>query len=178
MTAGHPWRRRQEFPDALVRDAADQFESARAVLAAQPGSSGVLLPLMNSAAVAIELYLKCLATELVYTPDEMMPEISVVTAKPSRKGHKLTEVFDQIATDDRDRIEARFRADYPEVCGGLRQQLALCEGAFSASRYPYEAGADVSRFPLNVLMACSLFLSEYVRTLVPEHRIEWKAPIV
>jgi len=50
MNAQQLWRKRQEIPDAQVRDAADQFEAARKVLDAQPPGSGILLPLMNTAA--------------------------------------------------------------------------------------------------------------------------------
>jgi hypothetical protein len=48
-----------------IRDAADQFETARQLLDAQPPFAGLLCPLMNTAAVAIELYLKCLLAEKV-----------------------------------------------------------------------------------------------------------------
>ena len=57
-----PWRKRQEIPNAQVRDAAEQYEAARKLLTQPPGS-GILLPLMNVAAVAIELYLKSLSAK-------------------------------------------------------------------------------------------------------------------
>src|SRR5690349_8739778 len=87
-----PWSKRQEIPDPQVLDAADQYEEARKLLAKQPPGSGLLLPLMNTAAVAVELYLKCLSAELIYIEDEHMPEVSRVYAAPtiaSGHGHGL-----------------------------------------------------------------------------------------
>lgn len=173
MNEGQPWRRRQEFPDAQVQGAADQFEAARRLLAKQPPGSGLLLPLMNSAAVAIELYLKCLAAELVHTPDGQISGLSAVTAKPLLKGHILVSLFDRIAESDRSNLEQSFSTECPQAGGLFREMLAKCEGAFAASRYPFEADTDVSRYPLNILLECSAFLGHYVGSLASEHRIEW-----
>ena len=45
-------------PDSQIRAAADQYEAARQRLDMAPPGAGVVLPLINTAAVAVELYLK------------------------------------------------------------------------------------------------------------------------
>ena len=130
-----PCKKRQEIPDLQVRDTADQYEAARKLLGAQPPGSGLLLPLMNAAAVAIELYLKCLSAELVRTP--VGDASFVVSVTLAQKGHVLTELLDKVAGDLRQDIERAFQTECPD-CGGLsfRDALEQCEGAFTASRYP------------------------------------------
>jgi len=103
------WRKRQEIPDPQVRDAADQFESARKLLDAQP-DSGLLLPLMNTAAIAIELYLKCLSAEKVYT--DSGEGWSKISAKPAIHCHVLTTLLDEVGGDVERKLDA-FRAGYP-----------------------------------------------------------------
>jgi hypothetical protein len=78
-----PWSKREKIPDPQILDVADQYEQARKLLANQPPDSGVFLPLMNTAAVAVELYLKSFSAELIYVADERMPEISRVYAAPA-----------------------------------------------------------------------------------------------
>lgn len=90
-----PWTKRQEIPDAQIREAADQFEAARRLLAEQPRGGGVLLPLMNTAAMAIELYLKCLSAELEFTAINDDIGGYMVTSAPKR-GHALVALLDHI----------------------------------------------------------------------------------
>jgi hypothetical protein len=170
MNAQQPWRRRQEIPDAQVRDAADQFEAARKVLDAQPTGSGILLPLMNTATMAIELYLKSLSAELVFTPIDDAIGGNRVTVAPAF-GHRLTALLEKVPADVRGGLEHAFT----NRSGGLTLHAAFerCEGAFAASRYPFELGAHLSKYPLDLLMNCSAFLCDYIGALEPVDRIEW-----
>lgn len=178
MTNEHPWRKRQEFPDAQIRDAADQFEAARELLEAEPPGSGVLLPLMNAAATAIELYLKCLAAELVYTSDKHVSGMHVVTAASLQKGHKLVALFDKISDNDRQDLERAFAVTALAGAESFRSILEKCEGAFMASRYPFESGVDVSKYSLDILFGCSAFLREYVAGVPQRDRIEGRRSAV
>ena len=56
MTGKYPqeWRSRREIPNPRIRDVADQYEQARLLLSTQPPGTGILLPLMNVAAMAME----------------------------------------------------------------------------------------------------------------------------
>jgi hypothetical protein len=160
-TSAQPSHRRQEVPDPQVRDAADQFESARKLLFAQPPGSGLLLPPMNTAAIAIELYLKCLSAEKVYT--ENGGGWSKVSAIPATRCHVLTTLLGKVGGDVEHELDYGFRA---ELSGfrdiSFRDALKQCEGAFEESRYPFEPNCDLSKYPLDLLMACSDFLQQFV----------------
>jgi len=127
---------------------------------------------MNVAAVAIELYLKCLSAEVVHTAAQN--GWSVVSSAPAMQSHKLTALLEALPADVREVLERAFQSGCPG-CGGLslRDALANCEGAFVASRYPFEQGTDISRYPLALLMGCSEFLARYVGSLETGERIEW-----
>jgi hypothetical protein len=107
-----PWSKRQEIPDPQVLDAADQYEDARKLLAKQ---RGVLLPLMNTAAMAVELYLKCLSAELIYIEDEYMPDVSRVYAAPTiakGQGHGLVVLLNAMPKDIRGSLIEAFDAEF------------------------------------------------------------------
>jgi hypothetical protein len=165
-----PWRKRQEIPDPQVREAADQFESARQLLQAQAPGSGLLYPLMNSAAIAIELYLKCLSAEKVYTPAR--GDWSIVSARPEY-GHVLTTLLDKVESNLRDELDRAFQSS-PRALGAIsfRDALVQCEGAFQTSRYPFEASSDLSNYPLEILMGCSHFLQQFVAKLPTKEMIQ------
>jgi DNA polymerase len=173
-----PWTKRQEIPDPQILDAADQYERARQLLATNPPGTGVLLPLMNAAAVAIELYLKCLSAELVHVRDESAGDVSRVYARPAitgSKGHRLVDLFDALPEDLRLPLVATFEAELRSKLGiGLRLLLSRLEGAFMSTRYPFESGIDISRYELGHLMNLSQFLQRFVHALPPKSRITWK----
>jgi hypothetical protein len=173
-----PWRKRQQIPDAQIRDAADQFEVARKLLADQPPGLGVLLPQMNVAAMAIELYLKCLSAELVHTPDDDFPGLFLVPAAPAltgRQGHNFSALFGRLSDNLKQDVEAAFQSEYPNAVGQtFLEVLKRCEGAFAESRYPFEPGKNISKYPLDDLMFISEFLSGFVSKLPPKEFIEWK----
>ena len=173
-----PWRKRQEIPDAQIRDAADQYEAARKLLADQPLGLGVLLPQMNVAAMAIELYLKCLSAELVHTPVDDFPGLFLVSATPAltgREGHKLSALFGQLSDDLKQDLEASFQSEYSKAVGQtFLEVLKRCEGAFATSRYSFEHGKNVSKYPLGELMFSAEFLSRFVSKLPPKEYIELK----
>jgi hypothetical protein len=169
MNAGNPklstqpLPARREIPDPQVREAADQFESARELLSAQPPGSGVVYPLINTSAVAIELYLKCLSATRKYTP--VRGGWSLVSSVPVR-GHGLVALMDEVERNLQQELELRFVAEVAHFGNvSFRDALKRCEGAFQASRYPFEPNSGLSKCPLELLMACSKFLSRFVATL-------------
>src|SRR5258708_618026 len=95
------WKKRSEIPDLQILDAAEQYDEARQLLYQQPPGSGVLLPLLNNAAVVVELFLKSLSSELIYLPVKGFDGLSKVRAEPELKHHKLVELFDGISDDIR-----------------------------------------------------------------------------
>ena len=169
-----PWSKRQEIPDPQVLDAADQYEEARKLLAEQPPGSGVLLPLMNTAAIAVELYLKCLSAELIHVEDEQMPEGSRVYAKPARRGrrgHNLVALLGAMPPDVRCSLINAFRSRWNK---DLQRVLKELEGAILATRYPFECGIDITCYNLEYLMGLADFLGRFARSVPPTDRIEWK----
>jgi hypothetical protein len=165
------WVRRQRIPDAQVRDAADQYDAARELLEREPPEVGVLLPLINTAAVAIELYLKCLCSEVVHTPADEVPGLWRVTAAPER-GHGLTKLFEAIPKDVQVALEHSFAAE--KAGSSFRDALAKCDGAFVASRYPFELESDLSRYDVGRLMEVSRFMARFVADHPPTESIRWK----
>jgi len=128
--------------------------------------------MMNAAAVAIELYLKCLSAELVFTTIDDEIGGYHVTAASTLKGlcppaHLAREP--DVFRGDLDRT-------FPARSQGLalRGALQRCDGAFAASRYPFERGAGLTKYPLSLLMTCSRFFGEYVAKLEPTDRIQWR----
>jgi hypothetical protein len=156
--------KRREIPDPLIKDAADQYDQARRVLLA--AGSGVLLPLLNSAAMAIELYLKSLSSEKVLVPLRGS-EWSKVRALP-QWGHGLKKLLGAIPNKCRKPLERDFQERFSiELKAALRTYEQLLE----TSRYPFEGNADVSLYPVDMLMMVSEFLCDYISRLTPIQRI-------
>jgi hypothetical protein len=164
------WNKRMRIPDPQVRDAAEQYDNARQVLERQGPGTGVLLPLLNTATVAVELFLKSLACELVHEPVKGGPiGLSTVHADPEKKNHCLVELLDVIQEDVRENLENTF---LNETGKALRGILTGCEGLFQHSRYPFESKArDVSEYSLSDLMMLAEFLRKAVANMEATDRI-------
>jgi len=163
------WSKRTEIPDPQVRDVADQFESARKLLHAQSPGSGLLYPLMNAAAVAIELYLKCLSADKTYA--DAGRGWSIVSATPQH-GHGLTTLLGRVEPELREELDRAFQAEFPASGGpSFRDALNRCEGAFQASRYPFEPDSDVSSDVPDLLMRCSHFLQQFIARLQAREKV-------
>ena len=164
------WRSRREIPNPQIRDAADQYEQARLILSRQPPGTGVILPRINAAAMAIELYLKCLAGEVVHVPEGDDLQSTVVHAQASTGGHKFTRIFCEIEEDVRCQMESTY---VKNTNGELRHDLDTIEDAFVVSRYPYEPDMDLSRISLQTLASIAEFLQNFVASLEPRETIQW-----
>ncbi len=175
-----PWTKRQEIPDIQILDAADQYQRASKLLAEQPLGSIEVLPLMNTAAMAVELYLKCLSAELIYIKDDLMPEASRVYSKPAittgKEGHGLVGLLEAMPTKVRcllnDVFDAALGASWNK---DLQSVLEDLEGVFKETRYPFEPGFDITRYSHGHLVGLADFLGHFVRNLPPTSHIEWKS---
>ena len=167
-----PWSKRQEIPDPQIRDAANQYEEACKLLDRE--GRGVLLPIMNTAAMAVELYLKCLSAELIYVEDDLMRKVSRVYASP-KKVHGLVALLDAMTQDVRRsliraydaKIKTRWNKD-------LRSVLTELEGVFAATRYPFEPDMDIRRYNFTELMELVDFLGRFATQLPSKAYIKWK----
>jgi hypothetical protein len=165
-----PWSKRRQIPDRQVVGAADQYEEACRLLPQSPGS-GVVLPLMNLAAVSIELYLKSLSAERIYRAHPTMSDVSVVAACASVAGHLLKPLFEAISDDVRTKLIEAYNAK-PRFNEDFLVALERLDGAFSVSRYPFEPDMNVSRYDSQSLVCMAEFLREFVHALPPTEMIE------
>ena len=164
------WKSRREIPNPQIKDAAEQYEQARQILAKQPPGAGVLLPLVNSAAMAIELYLKCLAGEVIEVPESDGLQSCVVYAQANTGGHQFTTILCTTDEDIRRQMESIY---LKSTHRHLKHDLSTIEGALVVSRYPYEPDMDISRVCLQTLMSISEFLQSFVASLEPRETIQW-----
>ena len=174
-----PWTKRQEIPDIQIRDAANQYERAAKLLAEQPLENVEILPLMNTAAMAVEFYLKSLSAELIYIKDDLMPEASLVYSKPAittgKAGHGLVGLLEVIPP----RVRCLLNDDFDAALGAgwntdLQSVLEDFEGVFKETRYPFEPGCDITRYNHGYLLRLADFLGHFVRNLPPMSLIDWK----
>ena len=156
---------RQEIPDCQVKDAADQYMKALILLDKLPPMSGVLLPLINTSTIAIELYLKSLSSEVINTPKNSIGNMSVQTAKPQQVGHTLVKIFKKIPENYVAEMNKGYALIHSNDSRSFEVVLNSLEGAFKQSRYPFEEGADISKYSLNDIKNVSQFLSDYVNDL-------------
>lgn len=169
-----PWRKRQEIPDPQILDAARQYERACKLLDGQPPGRGVLLPLMNTAAIAVELYLKCLSAEVIWVEDDLMPEMSRIYAAPER-GHGLVRLLKAMPPDVRTSLIKAFDTEFGNRWNkDLRRVLKEFGGAFQETRYPFEHGMDITRYNHMKLTEFADFLGRFAKNLPPQEYIEWK----
>jgi hypothetical protein len=121
-----------EIPNPQVLDAAKQYREGFGLLMRQP--TGVLLPALQCAAIALELYLKALSAH-----DVEVPDTAFIYARSPSKSHRLEDLFDQAPPDVRERIEkASGHVPGLKRFSGIREAFEAYTPMFVASRYPFE----------------------------------------
>ena len=176
-TGGHhpqEWNSRREIPNPQVKDTADQYEQARLILSDQLPGTGVVMPTMNVAGMAIELYLKCLAAEIIHIPEDDdirtgNPEIddvksSRVHALANTGGHNFRDILCEIKGNIRGQLESSYEA---ETKRKLQDDISKISDVLVISRYPYESENDPSGVDYQTLMSLSAFLKHFVDRLEP-----------
>lgn len=151
-----------EIPNQQILEGAKYYSHAHEMLD-QSGSDLVLLPAIHCAAIAMELYLKSLCGQNVYTPSPYAQDVDLVTAA-SPHGHCLPSLYDKAPQHFRERLDKeaftkeRLRAYLNQGDTGVvhnrffRDVLEKLDGRlFTPSRYPYEAGKSVSGLSLDVI---------------------------
>jgi len=150
-----------EIPNILVKDAADQFK--KACMAVNEVEEGLVLPLINLATVAIELYLKSLSADEVRTPidsgSSCVEELYAKAKSVGGNGHGLMKRLEVIPEAFQKRLISAYKAEFG---GCIKAVLSQFEGAFQASRYPYEKGNDFGNFTIDDLINMTNFLSHFV----------------
>ena len=174
------WKSRREIPNPQVKDTADQYEQARLILIKQPPGTGVVLPIMYVAGIAIELYLKCLAAEVIHVPEDDgirtgNPKIDDVKfyrvhALAKTGGHNLGEILCEIEGNIRGQLESSYKA---ETKRNLQDDISKISDVLVRSRYTYEFKNDPSDIDFPTLMSLSAFLKRFVDGLEPKNVFRW-----
>ena len=165
------WRSRREIPNPQIKDTADQYEQARLLLSTQPPETGILLPLMNVAATAIELYLKSLAGEVIHLPENDDLQSYVVYAQETKGRHSFGDILSLLDENVRCDMESTY---VNETRRQLKDDLGAIESALVVTRYPYEPDMDFESISLKTLMVISEFLQRFVANMEPRETIHWK----
>ena len=137
-----------EIPNQQILEGAKYYRRAHETLD-QSGSDWVLLPAIHCAAIAMELYLKSLCGQSVYTPSPFVQDVDIVTAA-SPYGHRLPSLHDKVPKDFQDKLDKeafayeRLRSYLEQRTAGVvtngffRDVLDKLDGRlFMPSRYPY-----------------------------------------
>lgn len=153
------------IPNSQVEDAADQFDQARRILQEQGPGSGILLPQLHAAAMALELYLKSLAS--YDTQDGDTSKAYIVRATPDSQTHSLTDLLSRVPADYREVLLTAFRShNFKHVKGSLGDALKPFNGLVVTSRYPFHQGLKTG--PLAVLNELVDFFHDFVSGLEKE----------
>lgn len=187
---------RNPLPNYQIQDAARQYyrafevlegESRRAILADQ--EPGFFLPILNAAALTVELYLKSLDARaeryLDSSPSAPQQERQPVgTVKPGQiyqeharseeVGHKPAVLFVELDEVIQRQLAAAF-ASSPlgqQVGSSFKDFLKQYDELFKYSRYAFEEELHDADFPLDPLFALVRFLHLFVENLPPSTREE------
>ena len=166
------WKSRRQIPNLQIKSVADQYEEARRLLREASKMrllDGVLLPLMNTAAIAIELYLKCLAAETVHVPTGDEVGTYWIHAE-SQDRHNLVQIFGNIEDDVRCQLEKDFAEQNRTH---LRDRLVEIGDVFKTTRYLYEPDMNFDGTIFPSLMSISKFLRDFVADLEPKETVRW-----
>lgn len=167
---GTPWTERLEVPDPQVFDAAIQYDKARQILDGE-----LLFPFLNVSAMAIELFLKSLASKRVEFSVDDVSGINRIHAQPLEKHHRLEELFDAIDSEIARELEMAFQQPKQALGGlSLRGVLRDLEQLLLRSRYPFEQGKPITDYDLRSLRAMCDFLRNTILAMEPRLYIDGK----
>ena len=141
-----------EIPNPQILDAARQFRDGFCLMIRQPPYSGVLLPALHCASIALELYLKALSAHEIEVADPAPTGGGYVYAQSASKCHRLEDLFDKAPTDIQDLMETAA-GNMPHLSGfsGVRKALEAHNPMFIASRYPFEPNSELSDVKIQAL---------------------------
>ena len=160
---------------------------------------GFYLPLLNAAAITVELYLKSLAARDVYYPDgpptppQKQPEAETVKfgepyrrqAKPVQFGHKPAALLRKLPNPKarpkgnpiRRQLIAAFRSSSLSLqTNSFTELLKQYDDLFQYSRYAFEEGLFGRNYPLDPLSELVRFLHTFVEEMAPTFWEESEGP--
>lgn len=160
-----------EVPNPQLFEAAKQFHQGFWVLIRQGSDTGALLPALQCAAVALELYLKCLSASEA-------PILRIhVEGESHSHAHSLEVLFELIPPDARHLLDKavqlapRLKA-FPDALAALRAHSAM----LSDLRHPFEQGTSFNQVEIGVLS--ELLVAVRSAVALVEHRFIKRAAAV
>lgn len=165
---------RLEIPNLMVFDSAEQFYDGAKILNALPPGSGVLLPIITNAALALELYIKSLNVRSViedYRPYKNGGYGGRVKEIPFKEIHVLStllnNVIDEIKKDVNDLFSnGVITHSFCDLVDLVRPYDSL----FIQVRYSYENDV-LSNFNITTLFECTEILRDVITKITPIHRV-------
>lgn len=160
-----------EIPNVGVVDAAEQFHAGYQLLRKAPLQAGVLLPMLQAGAVAMELYLKSLAAREDEVQEHTFSPVVTVYAKAKITSHDPVALYGEAPPVARTAIDAEIARDERlSRYGGAVDVLKAHAKLFQSSRYPYERQSTFDGVTMEGLDALLLALQAAVRR-TPSHLI-------
>lgn len=137
-------RRNRMVPNRSVQDHAWEFHKAAGVLF-DNGFVGAAV--IVNASFALELYLKCLNADLVFSdPSQLKAQVylyGIVYDEPREKGHRLTPLFQALPWWLQVHLSERYSTSaLTETAASLEEALALFNNVFVEWRYVFEGRAS------------------------------------
>lgn len=133
-----------EIPNPQVLDSAEQFYSGASVLKGLPPGSGVLLPFLTNAALAMELYIKsesmtswAVIKNYEYYRNGVFG--GIVSAEPQQKKHILSKILEDVLPEIKDNVNTLYsKGTVSHDFDGLVQQVKKYDNLFVDVRYSFE----------------------------------------
>ncbi|EJI6686333.1 hypothetical protein ACFJ9Q_004599 [Vibrio parahaemolyticus] len=163
-----------EIPNSSVLDSADQFYDGAEFLRQLPPMSGVLLPMITNAALAIELYIKSLCVRSIIKDYKNFGNGVYggrVTEEPLTRGHDLSSLLLIVGSEVIDNIDS-LHADgaIQYSFSELVQLVKPYDKLFVEARYSYENDA-LSNLDITGLFHCLTTLRFTIQKITRIERI-------
>lgn len=129
----------------------------------QPPGSGLLLPALHCASIALELYLKSLSARELEIRDVLVGG-AYIYAQSAASIHALEDLFDMAPADIRQLIEHEVGQSIRlRFFGSARSALGAHNSMFMASRYPFEASSELQDVKIEALDDLLQVLDKVIR---------------
>ncbi|EPA8594785.1 hypothetical protein ACQ7JZ_004447 [Vibrio parahaemolyticus] len=165
---------RIEIPNSSVLDSAEQFYDGAEFLRQLPPMSGVLLPMITNASLAIELYIKSLCVRSIIKDYKNFGNDvygGIVTEEPLTKGHDLSSLLLIIGNEVIDNIESLHADGVIQYSfSELVQLVKPYDKLFVKARYAYENDA-LSNLDITGLFHCLTTLRFTIQKITRIERV-------
>ncbi|MBL0564613.1 hypothetical protein [Aeromonas veronii] len=165
---------RLEIPNLMVLDSADQFYDGAKILNELPPGSGVLLPIITNAALALELYIKALNVRSVievYRPYNNGGYGGRVKEIPFKGSHVLSTLLNSVIDEIKRDVDGLFNDGVitHSFCD-LIDLVRPYDSLFVQVRYSYENDV-LSNFNITELFECIEIVHDVITKITPIHRV-------